>query len=158
MSAICPAPWLLCFFPALFGLASCTPPEPPCSLPQTLENVSWLPPAELAPKLAGMNAAVADAKLTGAPPSMRFATAERDLKVEFWADAAEGLLAVARGESNDDRPTRQTAQFHLAIALYRLKYFTEARSVLHAVVASPDHPALGSAEKWLHKRYCEPDK
>jgi len=51
------------------------------------------------------------------------ATAKRLFDGERWSEAALGLYRVYKGETGDDPGNRQIAQYHLAIALYRLKFY-----------------------------------
>ena len=51
------------------------------------------------------------------------AQAKRLFDGEKWSDAALALYRVVEGETGDDEGNKQIAQYHLAIALYRLKFY-----------------------------------
>ncbi|MEO8796704.1 MAG: hypothetical protein ABI551_02365, partial [Polyangiaceae bacterium] len=51
------------------------------------------------------------------------AQAKRLFDGEKWQDAAIALDRVRKGETQDDEGNKQLAQYHLAIALYRLKFY-----------------------------------
>jgi hypothetical protein len=136
-------------------LAGCAPQEDatPCFPTVAADDVPWLSHRDLGWEIDAMGT-IAEAPKTTDPPSDVFARAERDLKTEFYIDAAKGLLAVMRGDTHDGRGIRQIAQYHLAIVLYRMKYYAEARRVFHLVAKTPDHPMKGEAEDWEKRRAC----
>jgi hypothetical protein len=89
-----------------------------------------------------------------APPSEAFIRAQRDMKTEFWADAAKDLVAIVRGDTKDGRKLREIAEFDLAIALYRLKYYGEARKVFAFIASDHAHPMRQEAIDWLSRKIC----
>jgi hypothetical protein len=89
-----------------------------------------------------------------APPSEVFVHAERDMKTEFWLEAAKELITVVRGDTSDGRRIRQVAEFDLAIALFRLRYYGEARHVFRLVAADPKHPMQNDAAEWMKRQAC----
>ena len=125
----------------------------PCFPSETIEDVPWLSHRDLGWEIDAM-ASIASAPKTEDAPSETFTRAERDLKTEFYVDAAKGLLAVARGDSHDGRRIRQTAEYHLAITIFRLKYYTEARRLFGIIAAQADHPYRDDAHEWGHRKVC----
>jgi hypothetical protein len=141
---------------ALAGLAAvaCRPgPMEPCFRTTSPADVPWLTHQALEWEIDEM-AALPSAPLTDAPPSEGFIRAQRDVKTEFWLDAAKELLAVERGDTHDDRRTRQVAQYLLAVALYRLQYYLEARRIFRKVELTKDHPMQEEAYHWTHRKAC----
>ena len=99
------------------------------------------------------------AALTGVPdsdlpPSPQFLHAQRDMRTEFWLDAAKGLLSVARGDTPDGKKVRQFAQYDLALSLYRLRYFEETKRLFHQIAEDPKHARRHEAEAWLDRKNC----
>jgi hypothetical protein len=137
------------------ALTSCGRPQDnqPCFPSDVAPDLPWLSHQSLEWEIDAM-AAIAGAATTDAPPSDTFVRAERDLKTEFWLDAAKELLAVARGDTNDGREVRQIAEYRLAIALYRLKYYAEAKRLFVAVASTRDHPMREGAHQWTLRRTC----
>ncbi len=125
----------------------------PCFPSGASEDVPWISSRDLGWEIDEM-AVIPTAPKTTDPPSDLFARAERDLRTEFYLEAAKGLLAVARGDTHDGRGIRQTAQYHLAIAIYRLKYYAEARRIFHLVATTPGHPMREQAREWEQRRPC----
>jgi hypothetical protein len=87
-------------------------------------------------------------------PSELFVRAQRDMKTEFWAEAAKDLVAIVRGDTKDGRRYREVAEFDLAIVLYRLKYYGEARKVFGFIASDHAHPMRQDAIDWLSRKIC----
>ncbi len=140
---------------ALVAVVACGPAMEgqPCFPSGGPEEVPWLSHRDLGWEIDGL-ASLDGAKRTGASPSEAFARAERDMRTEFWLDAAKGFLVVARGDTTDDRAVRQTAEYHLAVALFRLQYYGEARKLFAAIEATPNHPMKDQAHDWTKRRSC----
>jgi hypothetical protein len=73
------------------------------------------------------------------PRSRAAEQAERLFKAERWAEAAEALRRVARGETDDDQGNRQIAEYRLAIALYRLGFYHASYHILSEIADRPTH-------------------
>ena len=56
-------------------------------------------------------------------PTDAAAQAKRLYESEKWWDAAQALFRVSTGETGDDEGNKEIAQFNLAKALYKLKFF-----------------------------------
>jgi hypothetical protein len=140
---------------SLGALEACPAPRDnqPCFPTTASEDVPWLSHRDLGWEIDEM-AVLPSAPKTTDPPSESFARAERDLRTEFYIDAAKGLLAVVHGDTHDGRGIRQTAQFHLAIALYRLHYYAEARRIFRLCATTPGHPMKEEASEWVNRRVC----
>ncbi|MSP25156.1 MAG: hypothetical protein EXR75_08325 [Myxococcales bacterium] len=79
------------------------------------------------------------------------AQAKRLFDQERWGEAAMMLKQVVDGESNDDAGNRQIAHYHLAIALYRLKFFQASYDIFRRVADNPNHLKFKETLLWLAK-------
>lgn len=125
----------------------------PCFPTDDPEDLPWLTHEALGWEI-DMMAEIPGVQRTGARPSEAFKRAQRDLKTEFWLDAANRLLTVARGDTRDDRAVRQVAEFQLAIALFRLNYYAEAKRLFQDVSETRGHPMQEEAYQWAHRKAC----
>jgi hypothetical protein len=98
--------------------------------------------------------ALVDVPESDAPPSETFLRAQRDMRTEFWADAAHGFLAVVRGDTRDGKKLRLFAQFDFALCLFRLRYFDEAKRVFQLIEDDKNHPRRNAANEWLQRQAC----
>ncbi len=134
--------------------AACRPNEnQPCFPAHSPDDVPWLSHQQLGWEIDEM-AAIPNLPDADAPVSEVFDRAQRDLKTEFWLDAAKGLLAVQRGDTHDSRKTRQVAQYQLAVAIYRLHYYVEAMRVFRIVASIKGHPMREEAYQWTQRPSC----
>jgi hypothetical protein len=143
---------------ACAGLAGCpafelAPCFPGSSASPLGENEGGFSRTTLAWELDKM-AALVDAPESDDPPSEVLMRAQRDMRTEFWIDAARGFLAVVRGDTRDGKKIRLQAQYDFAIALFRLRYFAEARRVFEMISADTKHPRNMEAAEWLRRRTC----
>ncbi len=93
---------------------------------------------------------------SGPPPvagqmTEQAAQAKRLFDGEKWADAALALSRVAKGETGDDEGNKQLAQYHLAIALYRLKFYQGAYGIFSEIADKPNHLKFNETLLWLAK-------
>ncbi len=146
-------------------LAACTPArgpvdpnptqesecKPPAPTPEAAYRPGW-DKAGLAADLATMQADVGPS--SAVPPSEAFTTAKRALDAEKWLDAAERFRAVAKS-TTEERWTRQQAQYYLAVALYKLTFYTEAGTLMRSIRATAGHPKADMATTWLHAKWCD---
>ncbi len=79
------------------------------------------------------------------------AQAKRLFDGEKWADAALALSRVSKGETGDDEGNKQLAQYHLAIALYRLKFYQGAYGIFSEIADKPNHLKFNETLLWLAK-------
>ncbi len=79
------------------------------------------------------------------------ATAKRLFDNERWAEAGLGLYRVYKGETGDDEGNKQIAQYHLAIALYRLKFFQASYGIFSEIADKPSHLKFNETLLWLSK-------
>ncbi len=98
--------------------------------------------------------ALVDAPESDAAPSAVFVRAQRDMRTEFWADAAREFLSVVRGDTPDGKRLRQYAQYDLAFCLFRLRYFEEAKRIFRFVAGDPKHPRSRDGEAWVQRKVC----
>jgi Flp pilus assembly protein TadD len=68
-----------------------------------------------------------------------------------WAEAEGVLDRVAKGESNDDGPTRQYAEYHRAICLYRLRAYDAAHRAFRRIALNPGHVKRVETLLWTSK-------
>jgi tetratricopeptide (TPR) repeat protein len=93
---------------------------------------------------------------TGPPPTAGQMTepaaqAKRLFDGEKWLDAALGLYRVYKGDTQDDEGNKQLAQYHLAIALYRLKFYQAAYGIFSEIADKPNHLKFNETLLWLSK-------
>jgi hypothetical protein len=98
--------------------------------------------------------ALVDAPESDAPPSPVFLAAQRDMRTEFWPDAARGFLTVERGDTADGKKVRLYAQYDLGLSLFRLRYFEEAKRIFRLIAADAKHPRSREADEWIHRKVC----
>lgn len=79
------------------------------------------------------------------------AQAKRLFDGEKWEEAALGLDRVRKGETGDDEGNKQLAQFHLAIALYRMKFYQAAYAIFSEIADKPNHLRFNDTLLWLSK-------
>lgn len=79
------------------------------------------------------------------------AQAKRLFDGEKWGDAASALYRVYKGETGDDEGNKQLAQYHLAIALYRLKFYQGAYGIFSEIADKPNHLKFNETLLWLAK-------
>ena len=79
------------------------------------------------------------------------AQAKRLFDGEKWSDAALALDRVRKGETGDDEGNKQLAQYHLAIALYRMKFYQAAYAIFSEIAEKPNHLKFNETLLWLSK-------
>lgn len=79
------------------------------------------------------------------------AQAKRLFDGEKWLDSALGLYRVYKGDTQDDEGNKQLAQYHLAIALYRLKFYQAAYGIFSEIADKPNHLKFNETLLWLSK-------
>jgi hypothetical protein len=98
----------------------------------------------------------APAAPSGPPPvagqmTEQAAQAKRLFDGEKWGDASSALYRVYKGETGDDEGNKQLAQYHLAIALYRLKFYQGAYGIFSEIADKPNHLKFNETLLWLAK-------
>ena len=101
-------------------------------------------------------AATTQPKDMGPPPQAGQMTedaakAKRLFDAEKWEEAALALDRVRKGETGDDEGNKQLAQYHLAIALYRMKFFQAAYGIFSEISEKPNHLKFNETLLWLAK-------
>jgi len=99
-------------------------------------------------------ASLVDVAESDNPPSATFLSAQRDMRTEFWPDAAKGFLAVVRGDTGDGKQIRLHAQYDFALALFRMRYFDEAKKIFRMIATDPKHPMSAQATEWMNRKTC----
>ncbi len=84
-------------------------------------------------------------------PTDAAAQAKRLYESEKWWDAAQALFRVSSGETSDDEGNKQIAQFNLAKALYKLKFYQGAYSIFSEIADKPNHLKYNETLLWLAK-------
>ena len=79
------------------------------------------------------------------------AQAKKLFDAEKWEDAALLLDKVRKGETGDDEGNKQIAQYELAIALYRMKFFQAAYGIFSEIADKPNHLKFNETLLWLAK-------
>jgi tetratricopeptide (TPR) repeat protein len=105
---------------------------------QTPREVSLDEPAEEGPVTAGQMTEEA-------------AQGKRLFDAERWSEAALVLKRVVDGETGDDEGNKQIAQYHLAIALYRLQFFQASYAIFSEIADKQNHLKFNETLLWLSK-------
>jgi len=119
-------------------------------------------PAAAAPKAADIEldepaATPSQKPVDNSPPptagqmTVQCAQAKRLFDGEKWSEAALALYKVYKGETGDDEGNKQLAQYHLAIALYRLKFYQAAYAYFSEISDKPNHLKFNETLLWLSK-------
>lgn len=66
-----------------------------------------------------------------------------------WSEAALALKRVVSGETGDDEGNKQIAQYHLAIALFNLKFYQASYGIFSDISAKPNHLKFKETLLWL---------
>jgi hypothetical protein len=82
--------------------------------------------------------------------------AKRLFDQERYAEAAAALAEVMDGRTGDDQGNRELAQYHLAIAYYKLDRLEECARLFCDIAARPSHVKFSEAELWLGRLATEP--
>ncbi len=140
------------------ALAGCPPNEgtpcfPASSAAPAEESEGGFSPRILAWEVDKM-AALVDVPETDAPPSQAFLRGQRDMRTEFWSDAAKDFLTVVRGDTKDGKKTREFAEYDFAVCLFRLRHYEEARRVFRMIAADDKHPRRSEASGWMARPVC----
>lgn len=99
----------------------------------------------------GAGGAGDDEPVTAGDMTEAAAQAKRLFDGERWGEAALLLKQVVDGDSNDDAGNRQIAQYHLAIALYRLNFYQASYDIFRKVADKPSHLKFKETLLWLAK-------
>ncbi|HZU82779.1 MAG TPA: hypothetical protein VE987_07680 [Polyangiaceae bacterium] len=102
------------------------------------------------PKKASRSVDSSPTPVAGAP-SEAAAQAKRLYEGEKWWEAAKALYRVYSGETGDDEGNKQIAQFNLAKALYKLKFYQGAYSIFSEIADRPNHLKYNETLLWLAK-------
>lgn len=92
-----------------------------------------------------------DAPVTAGQMTEEAAQAKRLFDAERWSEAALLLKRVVNGETNDDEGNKQYAQYHLAIALYRLQFYQASYGIFSEIADKPNHLKFDETLLWLSK-------
>jgi hypothetical protein len=132
---------------------------PPASAPASAPAAAAAPPSAdadtpvAAPTKKSKPAKVVDNSPppTAGTPSEAAAQAKHLYEGEKWWDAAKALFRVYSGETGDDEGNKQIAQFNLAKALYKLKFFQAAYAIFSEIADRPNHLKYNETLLWLAK-------
>ncbi len=92
-----------------------------------------------------------DGPVTAGQMTEEAAQGKRLFDAERWAEAALVLKRVVDGETGDDEGNKQIAQYHLAIALYRLQFYQASYGIFSEVADKPNHLKFNETLLWLAK-------
>lgn len=79
------------------------------------------------------------------------AQAKRLFDKAQWEDAALALKRVTSGETGDDDGNKQIAEYHLAIALYNLKFYQASYAKFSDIAGNSSHTKFKETLLWLAK-------
>ena len=88
---------------------------------------------------------------TAGTPSDAAQQAKRLYDKEKYWDAAKALFRVYSGETGDDDGNKEIAQFDLAKALYKLKFYQASYSIFSEISDKPNHLKYNETLLWLAK-------
>jgi tetratricopeptide (TPR) repeat protein len=88
---------------------------------------------------------------TAGTPSDAAVQARHLYEGEKWWEAAKALYRVSTGETGDDEGNKQIAQFNLAKALYKLKFYQGAYAIFSEIADRPNHIKYNETLLWLAK-------
>src|SRR5262245_58219028 len=113
-------------------------------------SICLLASALLIPRAAGA-APPDDAGVPAGQITERAVQSERLFAAERWGEAALALRLVASGETGDDEGRRQLAQYHEAIALYRLQLYQASFAIFSEIADRPKHLKFHETLLWLSR-------
>jgi hypothetical protein len=93
----------------------------------------------------------AKAAVVAGNPTEAAAQAKALFDKERWSEAAQALHRVRAGETGDDPGNKQLAEYFLAIALYRLKFYQASYQIFSGVADNPNHLKFKETLLWLAK-------
>ena len=99
----------------------------------------------------GGKAAAEAPPVVAGEPTEGFTAAKRAFDQEKWPEAAQGMFKVVSGETGDDEGNKQIAQYHLAISLYRLKFYQASYGIFSEIADKPNHLKFNETLLWLAK-------
>lgn len=79
----------------------------------------------------------------------RAANAKRLFDSERWNDAVRAFESVVDGTTGDDEGNRQLAQYHRAVALFKLRRFPESSAGFREIASSTRHLKHNETLLWL---------
>jgi hypothetical protein len=104
-----------------------------------------------APKEIELEDEANDGPVTAGQMTEEAAQAKRLFDAERWSEASLILKRVIDGETGDDEGNKQIAQYHLAIALYRLQFFQASYAIFSEIADKPNHLKFNETLLWLSK-------
>lgn len=107
--------------------------------------------ADTKPKEVKLDDDQAEGPVTAGQATEQFAQGQRLFDAERWSEAAVILKRVVDGETGDDEGNKQIAQYHLAIALYRLQFYQASYGIFSAIADKPNHIKFKETLLWLSK-------
>ncbi|MDI3283065.1 hypothetical protein [Polyangium sp. 15x6] len=93
----------------------------------------------------------ADGPVTAGQMTEEAAQAKRLFDAERWSESALLLKRVVDGETGDDEGNKQIAQYHLAIALYRLQFYQASYAIFSEIADKTNHLKFNETLLWLSK-------
>jgi tetratricopeptide (TPR) repeat protein len=124
--------------------AAPTPTAAPLSNPINADS----PAAPVKPRQRAVDTG---APVTAGAPTDAAAQAKHLYEGEKWWEAAKALYRVSTGETGDDEGNKQIAQFNLAKALYKLKFYQGAYAIFSEIADRPNHLKYNETLLWLAK-------
>lgn len=105
-----------------------------------------------APREVDLDEGAADeGPVTAGQMTEEAAQAKRLFDAERWSEAALALKRVVAGDTGDDEGNKQIAQYHLAIALYRLQFYQASYGIFSEIADKPNHLKFNETLLWLAK-------
>jgi peptidoglycan/xylan/chitin deacetylase (PgdA/CDA1 family) len=131
----------------------CAPALPEPNLPLALQCRAGAPESPLSALLP----AAASEPHSAGQMSEQAALAKRLFDGEKWAEAVDAMRVVASGATGDDLGNREIAEYHLAIALYRMGNHRDALAQFLLISRDRSHLKWSETLLW-HARLLEDDE
>lgn len=104
-----------------------------------------------APREVALDEPADEGPVTAGQMTEEAAQGKRLFDAERWSEAALVLKRVVDGETGDDEGNKQIAQYHLAIALYRLQFFQASYAIFSEIADKQNHLKFNETLLWLSK-------
>jgi hypothetical protein len=128
------------------GLGNAQPKKKPAAAAAPAKGAAAATPREVS-----LDEPADEGPVTAGQMTEEAAQGKRLFDAERWSEAALVLKRVVDGETGDDEGNKQIAQYHLAIALYRLQFFQASYAIFSEIADKQNHLKFNETLLWLSK-------
>ena len=128
------------------GLGNAQPKKKPAAAAAPAKGAAAATPREVS-----LDEPADEGPVTAGQMTEEAAQGKRLFDAERWSEAALVLKRVVDGETGDDEGNKQIAQYHLAIALYRLQFFQASYAIFSEIADKQSHLKFNETLLWLSK-------